>query len=90
MLTKSGSGYWSQVGWWEYADDDRRTFVQIGNGGGWHTLWFPKQPYSYTEYQTLYGGPVPNNIWTFKAAGQVIHQEWAYWTPTIGQMYGEI
>jgi hypothetical protein len=92
MLTKyNDDRYWAQVGWWEFAYDDRRTFVQWTDGpDSANTLWFPAQTVgTLTEYRVVYN-PIPSLTFDFYVNQSVVATQWATFTPTQGQVYGEI
>jgi hypothetical protein len=79
MLTvTTGQQLYAQVGWWEGAYDDRRTFVEwTPSSSSYLQLFFPAQPLDHlTNYKVLYN-PVPSLTFDFYVNQTVVATQWA-------------
>lgn len=91
MLTDGPT--WAQVGWWESAGGSRQTFGQWSECEGcrpiteFHTP--AAQVNTYTEYKVLWNNACSHCI-SLYAAGTRLWVDTITWTPTIGEVFGEI
>ncbi len=95
MLTRQDHTNWAQIGWREYAYDERYTYVQYTYLGVAYThLYNPPEPEGqFSRYTVLYDpGVYPNPpTWRFQVNGVTKKTVSSLqWTPDEGQIAGEI
>lgn len=96
MLTRTDHSRWAQIGWWEWASDYRKTFVQYTYNDTVYTHEYTPEPSGsgqFSTYATLYDpGVYPNPpTWTFQVNGVTKKSvQSLQWTPNEGQISGEI
>jgi hypothetical protein len=94
MLTRPDYANWAQIGWREFAYDERYTFVQYTYLGVAYTFHYAPEPEGqFSRYTNLFDpGVYPNPpTWTFQVNGvtkKTISS--LQWTPTEGQVSGEL
>jgi hypothetical protein len=95
MLTRPDGDYWAQVGWIELFNNIRHTVVQVTTPeydpddpyGTLDTWFFPSHPVgAFTEYRVEYTG----SLFTYWAGSSAIASTLKYFTPTQGEIAGEI
>ncbi len=79
---------WAQVGWWEYAFDDRYTFTQTTLPAVSTHFFLPEPVGAYTYYTTLYNNP-PGSF-SYQVNGSTIDVQPANFVPLSAQIYGEL
>jgi len=95
MLTRTDHVRRAQIGWYEFAYDYRRTFVQYTYNDNVITYEYSPEssgPGQFSTYATLYDpGVYPNPpTWTFQVNGVTKHSVASLqWTPNEGQIAGE-
>lgn len=87
MLNQIGYPRWAQVGWYEYALNYRKVFVQYWNGTGYTTLeWNPNPDWTYGEYKIENAG----GQYKFYNRGSLLWTAAAAFDPNEGQIASEI
>lgn len=86
-LTQAGYPRWAQVGWYEFALNYRKVFVQYWNGSGYPTYeWNPNPDWTYGEYKVQYTG----TQFQFYNRGGLIWTASAAFNPNQGEIASEI
>ncbi len=90
MLTLSSDHrWWSQIGWYEEANDNRHTFTQYTDSPNhwWTDFWWPPEPVNtYTTYKVAISG----TSFIFYVNGVIKKSAFAAFTPNEAQDFGEL